>query len=119
MPIKAIKRITDDQDMGIGIKLTLLDGSELNIPSETLRKECPCASCLDSKGKLSHDKPLGGRASLRVIKATKEESLGIQNIWALGNYAIGMKWSDGHDTGIYTYTNLESLGAAESTTKTQ
>ena len=110
MGIKSIKRITNEQDIGVGLKLILSDGTEIDIASETLRKECPCASCLDSKGKLSHDKPLGGRASLRVVKATKEESLGIMQIWALGNYAIGMKWSDGHDSGIYTYSNLESLG---------
>ena len=109
MAIKSIKRLTNEQDIGIGLKLILSDGTECEIKSDILRKECPCASCLDSKGKLSHDKPLGGRASLRVIKATKEESLGIQQIWALGNYAIGMKWSDGHDTGIYTYSNLEAL----------
>lgn len=109
MAIKSIKRLTDSEGIGTGLKLILVDGTEHDIDSDVLRKECPCASCLDSKGKLSHDKPLGGRASLMVLKATKEESLDIQQIWALGNYAIGMKWSDGHDTGIYTYASLETL----------
>ena len=109
MAIKSIKRVTNEHEIGIGIKLVLTDGTEREIGSDRLRKECPCASCLDSKGKMSHDKPLGGRASLKVLKATKEESLDIKQIWALGNYAIGMKWSDGHDTGIYTYSYLENL----------
>ena len=116
MSIKSVKRLTEESGIGIGLKLVLSDGSEFKLNNELLRKECPCASCLDKKGQMSHEKPLGGRASLRVVKATLEESLDIKKIWALGNYAIGMLWSDGHDSGIYTYLNLEKLAREQNAT---
>jgi DUF971 family protein len=29
---------------------------------------------------------------------------------SVGNYALKVRWSDGHDTGIYTYRRLLDLG---------
>jgi ATP-binding protein involved in chromosome partitioning len=33
-----------------------------------------------------------------------------QAITSVGNYAIIVNWSDGHNTGIYSYTYLRALG---------
>jgi len=30
-----------------------------------------------------------------------------------GNYAVKFRWSDGHDTGLYTWERLRDLGPAE------
>ena len=31
-------------------------------------------------------------------------------ISSIGNYAIGVDWSDGHNSGIYSFKHLRSLG---------
>lgn len=119
MEVKKISRTKQEingKEFGSGLKLTfkMPDSSliELEIDSETLRKECPCASCQQKRGDDSHSRPLSGKKKsklLNVVSATKEEECNIEKIWLLGNYAIGMKWSDGHDTGIYTFNFLFEL----------
>jgi DUF971 family protein len=121
LTIKKISRIKDDNsvtDNGIGIRLTFTDTENnettFEIPSQILRKKCPCASCQQKRGDTSHDRPLtGGSRLLRVISATSEEECKLEKIWLLGNYAIGMKWADGHDSGIYTFQFLRELSNQE------
>jgi len=33
--------------------------------------------------------------------------------WSVGNYALGLAFSDGHDTGIYTFKALRGLADTE------
>jgi ATP-binding protein involved in chromosome partitioning len=33
-----------------------------------------------------------------------------QVISSIGNYAIGIDWNDGHNSGIYSFDHLRSLG---------
>ncbi len=117
MEVKKISRIkseNDEQQIGKGISITFenSDGSlrSFELKSEILRRECPCASCQQQRGDTSHNTPLSGKSSLlKVIKATSEEECNLEKIWLLGNYAIGMKWADGHDSGIYTFSFLKEL----------
>jgi len=37
------------------------------------------------------------------------EDVRILEIHGVGNYAIAIKWSDGHDTGIYAFERLRRL----------
>jgi len=32
-----------------------------------------------------------------------------KDLFKVGNYAIGFKWGDGHDTGIYTFEYLRKI----------
>ena len=32
------------------------------------------------------------------------------NLSSVGNYGLKIRWSDGHDTGIYSYDRLRELG---------
>jgi ATP-binding protein involved in chromosome partitioning len=34
-----------------------------------------------------------------------------QKIVSIGNYAIKFDWSDGHNSGIYSFESLRALGA--------
>ena len=86
------------------------DGAVHVLPSEVLRRNCPCAVCLEKRGDTSHAKPLTGRRSLAILDASKDEETGLEKIWPVGGYAIGMLWKDKHDSGIYTYGLLRQLG---------
>jgi ATP-binding protein involved in chromosome partitioning len=34
-------------------------------------------------------------------------------VWSLGNYAIGVSFSDGHQSGIYTFGHLRGIRVGE------
>jgi len=63
-----------------------------------LRIACPCAVCRDE---------LTGE--MLLDPATVPEDIRPLNLVSVGNYALKISWSDGHDTGIYTFERLRSL----------
>ncbi|NWF87961.1 MAG: DUF971 domain-containing protein [Ignavibacteriaceae bacterium] len=77
-----------------------------------LRDECPCANC---KGETILLK------TYRPPKPTifNPDMYQIVNIQMVGEYAIQIKWKDGHNTGIYSWEYLQKLAAEEESGKTQ
>jgi DUF971 family protein len=101
-----IRRLGD----GSGLQLSWSDGLICRVNSRELRLNCPCATCQELRGEMIHEKPLSGRrSSLQVIQHTVEEETRLQNIWAVGNYALGIRWGDKHDSGIYSFDLLRAL----------
>ncbi len=101
-----IKRIEEK-----GLKIAWQD-TKFFLSSLTLRSNCPSAVSKAQRGEgQSHEKPLTGakKSLLKVINATKDEELQLKKIWAVGQYAIGIEWGDGHNTGIYTFAFLREL----------
>ncbi len=99
---------------GRGLEITWSGGEKTIIDSETLRRNCPCATCMEKRGEASHAKPLAGKSSaLRVLSATLEQETNLREVWPVGNYALGISWGDGHETGIYSYAHLRKLTAKE------
>jgi DUF971 family protein len=96
-----------------GLSITWSDGSTTPFSSEMLRRNCPCAGCKEKRGDTSHSKPLTGRKrSLAVLDSSLEQELELQEIWGVGQYAIGIRWGDGHDSGIYTFAYLHELATS-------
>lgn len=94
-----------------GLAIEWADGIKQTLQGELVRTSCPCASCQEARGESNHNKPLEAKSSLlRVVKASAEESLQLVEIWGVGNYALGLRWGDGHDTGIFSYDLLRRLG---------
>jgi DUF971 family protein len=66
------------------------------------------------RGDTTHSKPLTGKKSLlKIVESSKDEEIRLESIWSVGNYALGVKWGDGHSTGIYTYDNLFTIASTE------
>ena len=85
-----------------------------SIPSALLRSECPCAGCRERRGDQSHAKPLttpvpSKPSMLKIVTSSSNEEQRLVRIWPIGNYALGIEWGDGHNTGIYPYTLLAQL----------
>lgn len=38
-----------------------------------------------------------------------DADVAILEMQLVGNYAVKIRWSDGHDTGLYTWAHLRSL----------
>lgn len=60
-----------------------------------LRYNCACAHCVNE---------WTGERSNKLEDISKD--LKPKKIDSVGNYAIKILWSDGHDSGIYTYKSL-------------
>jgi DUF971 family protein len=99
-----------EKEIGIGLIIDWSDSTTTEISAKKLRENCPCASCLQTRGDTSHQAPLSsGKSILKVIKADLNEQVDLVRIWAIGNYAIGIRWKDNHDSGIFTYKFLYDL----------
>ena len=81
------------------------DGHVSVYPFGLLRAACPCAQCR------------GGHENMRaepdadVFQLELEESPAtrIENVKAVGSYALTIVWEDGHDFGIYNWHYLRAL----------
>ncbi|MCZ6580513.1 MAG: DUF971 domain-containing protein [Nitrospirae bacterium] len=74
------------------------DGHKGVYPVRHLRLRCPCAGCTDE---------LTGE--LRIKPDSIPLLIMLKDIEPVGRYALRLKWSDGHDTGIYTFSTLRRL----------
>jgi DUF971 family protein len=72
------------------------DGHRSVYSFDLLRKECPCAVCREIR-QAAKDDPF------QVV--TSAEKVGL--------YALRFTWSDGHDTGIYSYDYLRATCPCE------
>jgi DUF971 family protein len=73
------------------------DGSTFRLPFELLRVYSPSAEVR------------GHGPGQEVLQVGKRE-VGIDAVEAVGHYAIQPRFSDGHDTGIYSWDYLYWLG---------
>jgi DUF971 family protein len=74
------------------------DGHTSVYPLDYLRSWCPCAGCQ------------GHAVQSRYLDLKDPE---LTHLEAVGNYAIAFTWSDGHDTGIFTFRLLRGLCPCE------
>jgi DUF971 family protein len=50
----------------------------------------------------------------RKISATDiSDKICAMEVKTIGNYAVQIKWSDGHDTGLYPFNMIRSLGVED------
>ncbi|MCA1626453.1 MAG: DUF971 domain-containing protein [Acidobacteria bacterium] len=63
-----------------------------------MRRVCPCAHCVNE---------MTGERVLRPESVA--DDLTIENMELVGRYAITFRWSDGHQTGIYSFRLLREL----------
>jgi DUF971 family protein len=71
------------------------DGKTTEVGYRALRLACRCAGCIEE---------MTGRPILDP--ATIPETIGIVAAEPVGLYGIRFDWSDGHNTGIYTWERL-------------
>ncbi len=82
------------------VEITWADGDVTRYPVRCLRSTCKCAVCVDER---SGKRILDARAIPGDIQIT--------DMTLAGNYAIKFTFSDGHDTGIYSWTHLQAIRA--------
>jgi DUF971 family protein len=65
-----------------------------------VRRDCHCAVCVDE---------ISGKRLLDP--AAVPDDLGLEDISISGNYALRIRWSDQHDSGLFTWTHLHDLAS--------
>jgi DUF971 family protein len=79
------------------IEIEFDDGERFALPAELLRVESPSAE-------------VRGHGAGRRITVAGKRGVGIAAVEAVGNYAVRIRFDDGHDTGIYSWRLLHDLG---------
>lgn len=81
------------------------DGREDFLPLETVRRFCPCASCLG-------EKDIFGNTYKPPEKPYGPQAFELRRLSPVGSYAVQPVWGDGHGTGLYTWEWLRRVGDA-------
>ncbi|MDV3240492.1 MULTISPECIES: gamma-butyrobetaine hydroxylase-like domain-containing protein [Methylocaldum] len=79
------------------LEIAFEDGSRFELPCEYLRVYSPSAE-------------VRGHGPGQEVLQLGKEDVTITAIRPVGNYAIAPSFSDGHDSGIYTWEMLYNLG---------
>lgn len=89
-------QIVEESDSEISIKWS--DDAATRYDAATLRRSCPCAGCINewTGEKMLDDKGIS-------------DDLTIDHVSIVGRYALNFHFSDGHDTGIFSFTYLRKL----------
>ncbi len=86
------------QEGDAGLRITWADGHVCRFDAPALRRACPCAQCVNE---------WTGQRMLKP-EAVSDETI-ISDLAIVGRYALNFIWSDGHETGIYSFRYLREL----------
>lgn len=89
-------QIIEESDREISVNWS--DALESKYNAAQLRKACPCAGCVNE---------WTGEKTLNETSVA--DDLSFSHITVVGRYALNFHFSDGHDTGIYSFQYLRKL----------
>lgn len=89
------------------LRITWSDGMVREYTVRDLREACPCATCREKR-----KAPPPPANVLPVIPPGAGGPITITGMRPTGTYAYNIAFSDGHNTGLYTFENLRELGEA-------
>jgi len=89
-------QIIEESDNEVSIKWS--DGVETKYNAVQLRRVCPCAGCINE-----------WTGEKRLDETKIAEDLSFRHISIVGRYALNFHFSDGHDTGIFSFAFLRKL----------
>ena len=89
-------QIIEDSDRELSINRSNKTGSKYT--AAELRRSCPCAGCRDE---------WTGEKTLDA--STVPDDMTFSHISIVGRYALNFHFSDGHETGIYSFDYLRKL----------
>ena len=89
-------QITEKNEREISIKWS--DDAETSLFAAQLRRACPCASCVNE---------WTGEKLLKDDNIADDLTFSDMNV--VGRYALNFRFSDGHDTGIFTFKYLRQM----------
>jgi len=95
---QAIEPSEISQESNSLLRITWADGRVCDYQAANLRRACPCAQCVNE---------WTGQRTLRPESISDEVE--INDLSIVGRYALNFRWSDNHETGIYSFQYLRDL----------
>ena len=89
-------QIIEENDAEVSIKWS--DDAETHYDAAGLRRSCPCAGCVNE---WTGEKMLND--------ASIPDDISFRHISIVGRYALNFHFSDGHDSGIFSFAYLRKL----------
>ncbi len=89
-------QIIEESDCEVSVKWS--DNAETRYSAVQLRRACPCAGCINE-----------WTGEKQLDDAKIPETLSFAHISIVGRYALNFHFSDGHDTGIYSFAFMRKL----------
>ncbi len=93
---------------GTGVEIEWKDGHRSVWTFAWLRNACPCATCHEEREKTGRlpGVPKPKEQTLLVMYEAPVKPL---EVTPVGKYALKFKWSDGHESGIYSWEYLRRV----------
>ena len=93
-----------------GITIDWIDGHKSIYSVAFLRDTCPCAACTGAEGGVPQrtDYQNEAKAAANPFKMFKP-TLKMLEVGEVGAYGVRIDWSDGHNTGIYSFRHLRKV----------
>ena len=88
---------------GDGLLIRWSDGTTTFAAFRTLRKQCPCATCVEERAKPPNPFRILSEAEVAAGAPVPMAMVPV------GHYAYQITWNDGHSTGIYPIDQLRAL----------
>lgn len=95
----------------VGLQILWSDDQSTEFTIRQLRDACPCATCREKRqGDDEYASETPPRSmTLPVLSAAEARPLEVTHMHPVGNYAYNIGFSDGHDSGIFTFDFLRDL----------
>lgn len=82
------------------LELDWADRGTIRIGTHALRCDCRCAACVDEN------------TGIRILDVDAvPKDIGVGQLRLVGNYALKLTFTDGHDNGLFTWEHLRDLAA--------
>jgi DUF971 family protein len=97
---------------GKGVEIDWRDGHKIAWSFAWLRNACPFAMCQVERDRTGREQGAdAGKPKTEVQKALAiyEAPIRSAEVTPVGKYALKVKWSDGHQTGFYSWNYLRRI----------
>jgi len=114
LPIDAMtpKKVRVMKTEGTGVAIEWKDGHRSEWNFAWLRNACPCATCHEEREQ-SRRKPGEPKPKPKTLLVMYEPPVRPVEVTPVGKYAVKFKWTDGHESGIYSWEYLRRVCQCE------
>jgi len=110
------KKVRVMKTEGTGTEIEWKDGHHSAWSFAWLRNACPCATCHEERDKTG--RPVGAaKPKPQTLLVMYEAPVRPLEVIPVGKYALKFKWTDGHESGIYSWEYLRRVCQCEVCTK--
>ncbi|HYB61223.1 MAG TPA: DUF971 domain-containing protein [Methylomirabilota bacterium] len=97
---------------GAGVDIVWSDAHESHYDFNYLRDLCPCATCNDDRAKKAEFSTISAGTPSAVLPMFRPKPKA-RAAHPVGNYAIQIEFTDGHNAGIYSFDYLRTICPCE------